>query len=155
MQRPVCCHNVLMFRSPKALIAILMTLALFMQASAGCVCAVGCMMGTCGVEQAQPISEHACCDTDKQPNAPSFNKQSDKCGCSNYSTCDSVVQKNVTATLNPVPVFDTLAILPKTLELPVALSPIYEPGHFGNDSGPPASVPNHVSLGRAPPVFLA
>lgn len=145
---------------------MVMAFALFAQASAGCACAIGCLLGTCSSKHAEPShheekdSDKACCDHEKQPDADHHSdgghkggsSHDDKCGCPTLATCDFTAPTPVTASLASVPVFDTLAILPESLLVPIQLPQVQEPGHFGNDSGPPPRVPAAFSSPRAPPV---
>lgn len=155
-----------MVRMPKALVALVMAFALFAQATAGCACAIGCLLGTCSSKHSESShheekeSEKACCDHEKQPDADHHSdqghkgssSQDDGCGCPELAACDFTVPTTVTASLTSFPVFDALAVLPESLEVPIELPQVQEPGHFGNDSGPPPRVPAASSSPRAPPV---
>jgi hypothetical protein len=162
-------NEVLIVRIPKALMALVMALALFAQASSSCVCAIGCLLATCNSEPAGSThhqdqgSDKACHDDVKRPsgdhdvgqNLNGGSAPDDSCECPTLASGDLVVLTTVITNLTSVPSFHTIALLPERLEVPISLPQVQEPGHYGNDSGPPASRPNYISLGRAPPVLLA
>lgn len=154
-----------MIRMPKTLVALVMTFALFVQASAGCVCAISCLLGTCGSHSQASHHEHSkadggCCEHEKQANADHHtglnngheSGHQEQCSCPAVTSCDSVPTTATTANLSYAPVFHFLAILPEPIELSFPMIEVQKPGHFGNDSGPPHRLPLAFRIPRAPPV---
>lgn len=163
--RPVCYHIVSMIRMPKTLVALVMTFALFVQASAGCACAISCLTTASGSHSETSHHQDAktdgdCCDQDKHPDSDNHHGLGhdqgsgphEKCGCPTVSSCDSDVPPSITANLSFAPTFDFVAVLPEPLELNIQPNQNQNPGYFGNDSGPPLRVPPAFCSPRAPPV---
>ncbi len=122
-------------------------------------CNMACCVGKPAHEMADPVCLKGC-DSTKAPASKTValvqEKQADNCKCS-IGSSPSTPQPDVAAappsgsTLQQV-----VADLPPAVSLvPAFTEPESKPGIFGTDSGPPASGPNYVSLGRAPPVLLA
>lgn len=102
-------------------------------------------------------AEHADSGHVKLEVGPSLSKaKSDGCKCtirSGSSTPEQPLLAATSSAYNPVVVDATL---PEEANLSgIDLLGLRIPGILGSDSGPPASEPQYVSLGRAPPVLLA
>jgi hypothetical protein len=156
-----------MVRLPKVLVTLFMVFALIVQASAGCACAVGCLLGVCGSKHAATVHQDhekdhgSCCDHEKEElesdrdhdNAPQIGSDhKDSCGCPSFASCSSAVLTTPQVAKVQVPNVDLPVILPETLTLTFEPSTVPEPGHFGNDSSPPILGEHAPDHGRAPPV---
>lgn len=156
-----------MTRLPKALVTLFMMFALILQASAGSACAIGCLLGVCGSKQVSTDHQDhekdngGCCDHelgesaahDDHGGAPQIGSEhKDSCGCPSIASCSAIVPTAIQAERVQVPNTDLPAILPETLVSTFDPVTVPEPGHYGNDSGPPILGEYAPDHGRAPPV---
>lgn len=102
-------------------------------------------------------SEHADSDHIRLAVGPSLSKVKEEgCKCTIRSGPSTPEQPLVATTSSAYHPVATDGTLPEKADLSgVKLLEFQTPGILGTDSGPPASRPNYVSLGRAPPVLLA
>lgn len=160
--RPVCYDLLSMIRMPRTLVALFMAFALFLQASGGSACAVRCLLGSCesNAKQDQSSKDSGCCADGQQDTHHGAEEKNQhktghqaKCDCGVMSSCDNPAP--VAVNIAFLPQFDSPGILPEPLEFAQGMSQVQEPGHYGNDNGPPPAGPKYASFGRAPPVLLA
>ncbi len=125
--------------------------------------AANCKMACCVGKPAHETADLVClkgCESAKGQSSKSFStfkeKEADGCKCS-IGSAPSSPQPDIAAQAS-----SGLQIQQVVADIPVeqSLAPTFaelesKPGIFGSDSGPPASRPNYVSLGRAPPVLFA
>lgn len=122
-------------------------------------CKMTCCVGKPTHKMADPVCLKGC-EAEKGHSSKSassiIEKEDDGCKCS-IGSAPSPPHPDIAAPTN-----SGLQIQPVVADIPLkqSLAPIFaepesDPGIFGTDSGPPASRPNYVSLGRAPPVPLA
>lgn len=125
--------------------------------------ATDCKMVCCAGKPVHEMAVPAClkgCETLKENPSKSSSMVSEKgsedCKCS-IGSLPSTPQPDVVAPATSGPqIHQVIADIPTEKEFVViAFEPDLAPGIFGMDSGPPASRPHYVSLGRAPPVLLA
>jgi len=102
-------------------------------------------------------AEHADSDQTKLAVGPSLSKvKDDGCKCTIRSGPPTPEQPLVATTSSAYHPVAVDATLPENADLSgTNRLDLRTPGILGTDSGPPASRPNYVSLGRAPPVLLA
>lgn len=125
--------------------------------------ASSCKMTCCVGKPAHKMADPVClkgCEAEKghkpKPAASVQERQSDDCKCS-ISSAPTTPQPDVAAAVaSGLQIHQVIADIPAEKKAVVVSSEQEsQPGIFGTDSGPPASRPNYVSLGRAPPVLLA
>lgn len=122
-----------------------------------------CKMPCCVGKPTHKIADPIClkgCEAEKghksQPAASIQDRQTDDCKCSISSTPSTPRPDVAAPAASGLQIHQVIADIPaKKQVIVVASEPEAQPGIFGTDSGPPASRPNYVSLGRAPPVLLA
>ncbi len=154
-------------RLPKVLVTLFMMFALILQASAGSVCAIGCLFGGCGSKQVLTTHQDhdddhgSCCDHEKNEfqgrsvhgnTSQIASEHKDACGCPVMASCDSAVPSTSEMARVQVTNVDLPVILAETLTINFARLRVPEPGHYGNDSGPPLRRPIDSLSSRAPPV---
>ena len=156
-----------MVRLPKVLVTLFMMFALILQASAGSVCAIGCLLGTCGSKHVSTVHQNhekvngSCCDHEKEESAANDDHdvfpqigsdQKNSCGCPSIASCSATIPTAIQEEKIQVPNSDLAVILPETLVPTFYPVSVPEPGHFGNDSSPPVLGEYAPDHGRAPPV---
>ena len=162
--------NKLTTRLPKVLVTLFMMFALILQASAGSACAIGCLLGVCGSKQVSTVHQDhhqsggGCCDHEEQESKYQGEKgnihrvssaHNDVCGCPNLANCNLAIPTSThEASGVQVPNIDLPVILAETLTPTFGAIKIPEPGHYGNDSGPPLCLTIGSLSPRAPPVAL-
>lgn len=157
-----------MRRIPRTLFTLVVSLALALQTTVGSACAIGCLLGTCGMKPAAALPQsdagavQSCCASKKPasdtndrkavPESKSRTGQKGGCDCPSVSNGAAVAPATI-ANLNVAgKVLDQVATLP-TVVGPSILVPLAKgPGHYGNDSGPPGRSPISSPNFRAPPV---
>jgi hypothetical protein len=124
--------------------------------------ASSCSMTCCVGKQTHIMADPVClkvCEAEmghkSKPAASIQDKQSDDCKCSLSSAPTTPRPDEAAPAASGLQIHQMVADIPAEKKVVVVASEPESPGIFGTDSGPPASRPNYVSLGRAPPVLLA
>lgn len=122
-------------------------------------CKMACCVGKPVHKMADPVCLEGC-EAAKGHSSKSassvIKKEDDGCKCSIGSAPSPPQPDIATLTNSGHQIQQVVADIPLERSLaPTFAEPESERGVIGTDSGPPASRPNYVSLGRAPPVLLA
>lgn len=124
--------------------------------------ASSCKMTCCVGKPTHKMTDPVClkgCEAEKghksKPATSVQERQSDDCKCSIGSAPSTPRPDAAAPASSGLRIQKAIADIPAEKKVSVtSLEPATQPEVFGTDSGPPTSMPNSVSLGRAPPVLL-
>lgn len=157
-------YGILMLGMRKAVFALVMALALFVQATASCMC-TACPSGTNKHTALQMAVRDAhetglcCCKPglnrdDSRLGACRHERKEGccKCDCASFTSNDPALLSGDAAHPASELAWEVLAVVPGSIELPEMLSLVQGPGCYRNDSGPPRHTTSTPCCPRAPPV---